>query len=195
VTVGGCVQRVVADRGDPTVTFSETPHHHAAPVADLSAYLDLFETWRRVRRRQVLATCQLGYLHSPPGSRGVGRPAVPFLQLLVDADRSLNFADPRVGFAGLAHAPDRDRVLTLWADNLVSVQHGADWIYVLDLEDPLTEEWLQLFRPPDGSAPPSFAVVTAAYDGPAPIGEFALAELEAMSYTSLARIEDRRRGT
>lgn len=177
------------------MTCSETNRHNSAVLADLASYLDLFETWSRVRHREVISSCQLGYLRSPPAAPGRTRPAIPLLQLLVDPDWSFDLADPQVGFVGLTRAPDHQRILTIWADNLLSVQHGEDWIYVIDSEHPFTEEWLQLLRPSDGCAsPPPFAVVTAAFDGPAPIGEFALAEVEAVTYTSLVRIRDRRRG-
>jgi hypothetical protein len=176
------------------MTLSEDHGRLRATLADLASYLDLFESWSRVRHREVLPSCQLGYLRRPPASRGRRRPAIPLLQLLVDPDWSVDFADPQVGFGGLTRAPAHNRILTLWADNLLSVQHGDEWIYVVDSEDAFTEEWLQLLRPSNGSAAPPYAVVTAAFDGPAPIGEFDLAELERVTYTSLVRIRDRRRG-
>ena len=107
--------------------------------ADLAAYARLFETWSRVGHREVVTTYQLGYLQDKPAPRGRRRPEVPLLRLLVDPDRSINFADQQTGFGGLARAPGPGRVLTLWGDNLLSVRHGEDWIYVIDAERPLSE--------------------------------------------------------
>lgn len=177
------------------MTFPDTNRRCPAQLADLATYVQLFETWSRVRHREVLTTCQLGYLQGRPTPQGRPRPAIPLLQLLVGPDCSFDLADPRIGFTGLTRAPDHDRVLTLWADDLLSVRHGDDWIYVIDAEHPFTEEWLNLLRPTNGSAPPPYAVVTAALDGPAPIGEFSLAEVDATTYTTLVRVEDLRHGT
>jgi hypothetical protein len=84
-------------------------------------------------------------------------------------------------------------VLTLWADHLVSVHHGTDWIYVIDADRPFARTWLDLVSPPDrASGLPRYAVVTAAFDGPTPPGMFRLADVDARTHTTLTHIHDRR---
>jgi hypothetical protein len=117
---------------------------------------------------------------------------VPLLQLLVDPDRSIDFADPQTGFTGLAREPTRERVLTLWADDLLSVRHGDRWIYVIDAEHPFTDTWLDLLTATGGSPRSPYAVVTATGGGPAPAGEFRVADVEATTHSTLVHVEDLR---
>jgi hypothetical protein len=84
-------------------------------------------------------------------------------------------------------------VLTLWADHLVSVHHGTDWIYVIDADPPFPGTWLDLVSPHGAvSGRPRYAVVTAAFDGPTPAGMFRLADVDATTHTTLTHIHDRR---
>jgi hypothetical protein len=174
------------------MTHCETEHHSPARLADLADYARLFDSWSGVRHRQVLRTCQLGYLRDQPVRRRRARPDVPLLHLLVDPARSADLADPRTGFGGLAGAPDPGRVLTVWADDLLSVRHHDDWMYVVDADRPFDAEWLRLLGSEHGPAGRSYAVVSAAVHGPAPAGEFSVVELDATTYTTLVRVEDLR---
>jgi hypothetical protein len=160
-----------------------------ARLACAGAYADLFALWSRSAHREALPTYQLGYLRARRSRR---RPPLPLLQLGVSPGGSIDFADPRSGFAGLGAAPAQERVLTLWADDLLSVRHGDDWIYVVDTDRPLPSAWLSMLTPPHRGPRPPYAVVTAAFAGPTPPGEFRVADLDATTHTTLAHIEDRR---
>jgi hypothetical protein len=111
----------------------------------LWTYAELFELWSRAAHGEVLSTYQLGFVRARHTSRR--RPSLPLLQLLVAPGESIDFADPRTEFAGLDNAPPRERMLTLWVDDLVSVRHGDDWIYVLDADQPLAQAWLSMLAP------------------------------------------------
>ena len=174
------------------MTTSDVSRHRAAPRADLATYVRLFEPWSRSGHRETLSTYQLGYLRGRSGPLRRRRPPLPLLQLLVHSDRSIDFADPETGFPGLAREPAAERVLTLWADDLLSVRHGDDWIYVVDAEDPFTDTWLELLAPAHGSPRAPYAVVTATGGLPLPAGEFRVADVEATTHTTLVRVEDRR---
>ncbi len=162
---------------------------HSAPrLADGPTYAALFELWSRAHHRETVSTCQVGYL------QGRRRPRMPLLQLLVSPGESLDFADPRTGFPGLGEAPAAERVLSVWADNLVSVHHGDQWIFVVDAEQPLAPTWLDLVRRRAAGAArsSSYGVVTASFDGPAPSGAFRVADLDATTHSTLVRVNDRR---
>ena len=161
-------------------------------LADAATYAELFEVWSGAGHREALSSYQLGYLQPRRARRGRRRHPLPLLQLLVEPGRSIDFAAPGTGFAGLGHAPAPERVLTLWADDLLSVHHGGDWIYVVDAGRPLAPAWLDLLSPPGLAAPPPYAAVAAAFGGPAPSGEFRVAEVDATTYTTLVHVEDRR---
>ena len=168
-----------------------TDHPSAPRLADGSTYAALFELWSRARHRETLSTCQVGYLQAHHGAQR--RPRLPLLQLLVAPGESLDFADPLTGFPGLRRAPAAERVLTVWADDLVSVHHSDQWIFVVDTERPLAPTWLDLLRRrAEGGARSSYGVVTATFDGPAPPGAFQVVDLDATTHSTLVHVEDRR---
>ena len=168
--------------------FNTTGRRGPRP-AGAATYADLFDLWSRAAHRELLPSYQLGFVRPRHSSRR--RPPLPLLQLLVAPGGSIDFADPRTGFTGL-DTPPRERVLTLWADDLLSVRHGEDWIYVIDAERPLPQAWLGLVAPPGGLARPAYAIVTAAFGGPTASGEFRVADIAATAPATLVRIEDRR---
>ncbi len=169
-----------------------TDRRRGPGVADAAAWGELFQLWSDAGHREALSTYQLGYLRARRTIRR-RRPPVPLLELLVQPGRSIDFADDRTGFLGLGTTPAPQRVLTLWADDLVSVHHGTDWIYVIDADRPLPKTWLDLVSPHGAvSGHPRYAVVTAAFDGPTPSGLFRLADVDARTHTTLTRIHDRR---
>ena len=113
-----------------------TDRRRGPGVADAAAWGELLQLWSDAGHREALSTYQLGYLRARRTIRR-RRPPVPLLELLVQPGRSIDFADDRTGFLGLGTTPAPQRVLTLWADDLVSVHHGTDWIYVIDADRPL----------------------------------------------------------
>lgn len=169
----------------------ETGRDRSVRLAGLSTYARLFEEWSQVRHRAVLSAYQLGCLRDRRTPWRRRRPPVPLLQLLVEPGGPVDFADPETGFPGLADDPDPGRVLTLWADDLLSVRHRDDWIYVVEGAHPFAGAWLDLVSVRGGPARPG-AVVTAAFGGPAPLGVFAVADVDATTYSTRVRVEDRR---
>ncbi len=165
---------------------------HTAPArfTDAGASAHLFEVWNRSAHRETVPIHRVGYLRARHTLRR--RPRLPLLQLLVSPAESIDFAHPRTGFPGLGSAPAPERVLTLWADDLLSVRHGDDWIYVVDAEQPLPRAWLELLDPPGRAGRPPYAVVTAAFAGLTPPGEFRVADVDATTHTTLVHLEDRR---
>ncbi len=168
----------------------DTGPRRAPTLADAATYARLFEHWSGAGHRETVPTYQLGYVK--PRRRARRRPPLPLLQLLVQPGESIDFAGPQTGFHGLGHAPPPDRVLTVWADDLLSVRHGDAWMYVVDSDRPLPRAWLDLVAA-TGAGRPGRAVLTAAFAGPTPSGEFRLADLDASTYTTLVHLEDRRR--
>ena len=98
----------------------------------------------------------------------------------------------RRGRPGTAGPVDMAR-RTVWADDLVSVHHSDQWIFVVDTERPLAPTWLDLLRRrAEGGARSSYGVVTATFDGPAPPGAFRVVDLDATTHSTLVHVEDRR---
>ncbi len=170
----------------------DTARRRATRPAGASTYVELFELWSRAAHREVLSSYQLGFVRARHNSRR--RPPLPLLQLLVPPGESIDFADPRTGFTGLDGAPSRERVLTLWADDLLSVRHAHAWMFVIDADRPLAQDWLSLLTPPGTAAGPPYAIVTAAFEGPTRSGEFRVADIAATAPATLVHIEDRRDG-
>ena len=171
----------------------DTGRRRAPGADDEAAWGELFQLWSDAGHREALTTYQLGYLRPRRTGLRRPRPPVPLLQLLVLPGGSIDFADDRTGFLGLGTTPGRQRVLTLWADHLVSVHHGSDWIYVIDADRPFPDTWLDLVSPHGAvSGRPRYAVVTASFAGPTPSGMFRLADVDATTHTTLTHIDDRR---
>ena len=121
---------------------------------------------------------------------------MPMLQLVVEPGESIDFADPVLGFQGLGHEPSSERVLTLWADDLLSVSHGNDWTFVVEAQQPFDRSWLDLLAPPRGTTYGYWhAVVSATFAGPAPPGRFRVADVDATTYLTRVHIADRRGAT
>ncbi len=162
--------------------------------ANLAAYVRLFERWSASRHRETVQVHQLGFLEPRQGQRGEpGLPPLPLLQFFVEPGRSIDFADRSTGFHGLSHRPSRERVLRLWTNQLISVSHGFDWIFVIDTITPFNRSWLDLLVPP-GAAPSErrHAAVSASFTEPTPAGAFRVADLDASTHTTLVLVEDLR---
>ena len=172
---------------------SDMRRHDHRP-ANLAAYARLFERWSASRHRETVQIHQLGFLEQREGLRGEpGLPALPLLQFFVEPGGSIDFAHRSTGFHGLAHRPPRERVLRLWTDQLISVNHGLDWIFVIDTSTPFNRSWLDLLVPPgSGPSEPLYAAVSASFAGPTPTGAFRVADLDATTHLSLVRVSDHR---
>ena len=98
-----------------------------------------------------------------------------------------------LGFQGLGHEPPPERVLTLWADDLLSISHGNDWTFVVEAREPFDRSWLDLLAPPRGTTFGYWhAVVAASFAGPSPPGRFRVADVDATTYLTQVHIADRR---
>jgi hypothetical protein len=164
-------------------------------LADGAAYARCFDHWGAAAYGEVVRVYQLGFLQ-PSGRRRWGwRPALPMpmLQLVVEPGRSIDFADPVHGFPGLGQEPHPERVLTLWADDLLSVSHGDEWTFVVEAQQPFEREWLDLLAPPRGTTYGYWhAVVAASFAGPRPAGRFRVADVDATTHLTRVHIRDRR---
>jgi hypothetical protein len=84
-------------------------------------------------------------------------------------------------------------VLTLWADDLLSVSHGNDWVFVIEALQPFDRDWLDLLAPPRGTTFEYWhAVVAARFAGPSPVGRFRVADVDATTYLTRAHVVDLR---
>src|SRR4029079_3708062 len=135
--------------------------HSRDRLADLSAWAQVFDLWGRTTRRTWLTTYQPRSLQARRAVWRRPRPPVPLLQLLVQDDELVDFADPGTGISGLRPDPDAERVLTVWADDLLTGHHGTDGVYVIAPGKPVTRSWLDLLVAPESGTRPAFAVVTA----------------------------------
>ena len=174
-------------------------HRHArAPrLADGAAYARCFDHWGEVAYGELVRVYQLGYL-LPSARRRTWRPVLPMpmLQLVVEPGESIDFADPVRGFQGLGHEPPPERVLTLWADDLLSISHGSDWMFVIEAQEPFDRSWLDLLAPPRGTTYGYWhAVVAASFAGPARPGRFRVADVDATTYLTRVHIVDQRDGS
>ena len=163
-------------------------------LADAAAYARCFDQWSDATQGEVVRVYQLGYLEPSAASR-TWRPVLPMpmLQLAVEPGESIDFADPVRGFHGLGDEPPPERVLTLWADDLLSVCHGNDWTFVIEAEQPFERSWLDLLAPPRGTTYGFWhAVVAASFTGPSPPGRFRVADVDATTYLTRVHITDQR---
>ncbi len=174
----------------------QNPRHARVPrLADAAAYARCFDRWGESAYGENVRVYQLGYLQPSARRRRSWRPAlpIPMLQLVVEPGRSIDFADPTLGFQGLGHEPPPERVLTLWADDLLSVSHGDDWTFVVEAREPFNPWWLDLLAPPRGTTFGYWhAVVAASFAGPSPPGRFRVADVDATTYLTQVHIADRR---
>ena len=176
----------------------QNPRHARAPrLADAAAYARCFDHWGETAYGEVVRVYQLGYL-LPSARRRTWRPGLPMpmLQVVVEPGESIDFADPVRGFQGLGHEPSPERVLTLWADDLLSISHGDDWTFVVEAQEPFDRSWLDLLAPPRGTTYGYWhAVVAASFAGPSPPGRFRVADVDATTYLTRVHISDQRDGS
>ncbi|MEE2061545.1 hypothetical protein [Rhodococcus artemisiae] len=135
----------------------------------------------------VVSTFSLGIMRPPDDSY-----AVPGLSLLLPPGATIDFADPEYGFPGWEDPPE-ERVLELWADDLLTVSHGTAWRFLIDSAEPFDREWVEAMFPSNPSERdfiPARALVLAHFDGLRE-GEFAMAELDSVPMT-LTYLKDRR---
>ena len=172
------------------------PRHPREPrLADGAAYARCFDRWGEVAYGEVVRVYQLGYLQPSARRRRTWRPVLPMpmLQIVVEPGESIDFADPVRGFPGLGHEPPPERVLTVWADDLLSISHGTDWMWVVEAQDPFDRSWLDLLVPPRGTTFGYWhAVVAASFAGPAPPGRFRVADVDATTHLTRVHVTDQR---
>lgn len=121
--------------------------------------------------------------------------AVPAVAITVPSGHTLDYAHPDHGFHGWV-SPAPDRVLTLWADDLLTIAHGDVWRFVIDSDGPFERDWLEVMFPDEQSAAegdfrPERAVVLINFDIPMPASSSMLTELGAQPLT-LTHLADRR---
>jgi hypothetical protein len=173
-------------------------HPREPRLADGAAYARCFAQWSDSAHGELVRVHQLGYLR--PSDKGKVRdwrpwPPLPMLQIVVEPGESIDFADPETGFPGFGHRPPPERVLRLWADDLLTVSHGNEWTFVIDVEKPFEPAWLDMLTPPLGATYEFWhAVVSASFAGPTPQGNFRLADVDATTYLTRVHIEDHRDG-
>ena len=181
------------------MALSPNRRHDREPrLADDAAYARCFAQWSESAYGEVVGVYQLGYLQ--PGARRWRRRRpvlpIPMLQLVVEPGESIDFADPVRGFPGLGHEPPPDRVLNIWADDLLSVSHGKDWTFVIEALRPFERSWLDLLVPPRGATRGFWhAIVGATFAGPARAGRLRVADLDATTYLTRVHIADHREST
>ena len=164
-------------------------------LADVAAYARCSARWSQAAYAEMVRVYQLGYLHPSPARRWSWRPpvAMPMLQLVVEPGASIDFADPVRGFQGMGAEPPPDRVLTLWADDLLTVSHGDDWVFVVEATQPFDRAWLDSLAPPRGTTYGYWhAAVAATFAGPSPAGRFRVADVDATTYLTRAHVLDLR---
>jgi len=161
-----------------------------------SAHARCLARVHRAAHLEVVRTHQVGYLRAGRQRRITGwrrLPPLPMLQITVQPGESIDFADPVLGFPGFEHLPSTERVLDLWADDLLTVSHGTAWTYVVQAGDSFARPWLELLdRPADAPFRHWYAVVCASFAGPTPEGEFRVADVDPTTYSTLVHIADRR---
>lgn len=91
--------------------------------------------------------------------------------------------DPAHGLHGLDE-PDPEKVLKIWAADLLSIEHVGAWRFVFDAAEPFPSDWLQLLAADD------FALVVAT-PGEMPAGVGTGRDIKGMP-TAFFRVEDRR---
>lgn len=164
-------------------------------LADVTAYARCFAQWSEAAHAEVVRVYQLGHLRPSERRRRSWRPALamPMLQLDVAPGESIDFAHPVTGFPGLGHEPAPERVLTLWADDLLSISHGDAWTFVVEAAQPFDRSWLDLLAPPRGTTYGYWhAVVAASFAGPTPAGRFRVADVDATTYLTRVHVVDER---
>lgn len=152
------------------------------------------EESQRVAHVEKVSAHQLGYLARGRRRARTWRPSkVPLLRIVVQPGGSIDFAHPDLGFPGHQYRPPPERTLKLWADDLLSVGHGEDWMFVVGSSIPLDRRWLDLLdRTARARVAPGLAVVFASFAGPARPGPFRMADVDPTTHTTLVHVEDHR---
>lgn len=151
------------------------------------------DTYGRFLTEEVGLTLMIGtFNHAVMHPHGDTAVRVPAITLSVPPGSGFDFAHPEYGFGGWIDPP-AERVLRLWADDLLTISHGDVWRFVVAGEEPFDREWVETMFPPAPSGDdfiPERALVVVQF-GDARQGEFALTELETSPMT-LTYLEDLR---
>lgn len=153
------------------------------------------ETYGRFLTEEVGLTLMVGtFNHAVMRPRDDSGVRMPAIALSVPPGSGFDFADPEYGFGGWVDPP-AERVLRLWADDLLTISHGDAWRFVVAGEEPFDREWVETVFPPSPSGDdfiPERALVIVQF-GDTPQGEFASTEFDTSPMT-LTYIEDLRQG-
>lgn len=172
----------------------KTPGRDREPVrwprlADSDTYARLFA--EDVGLSLIVATFNPAVLRSRDNSDA----RVPAISLVLLPGATIDFAHPEHGFTGWVEPP-AERVLRLWADDLLTISHGNVWRFVIAGEEPFDRDWVETMFPPAPSESdfiPERALVVATFGADHRQGEFALTDIDDSPMT-LTHIEDQRRG-
>lgn len=153
------------------------------------------ETWGRVFAegmipQLVLQQFGFGCLHAGDPNAPVTE-YMPVFSLSVAPGGPFDFADPELGFHGWEAGPHPKRVLTLWADDLLTVTHGDKWRLIADGAEPFDRWWVDALFPGEGAVfRPPYAAVMAQFS------EIPHARMRASEFAPLpltiVHVEDRR---
>lgn len=121
--------------------------------------------------------------------------SLPTVALYLNPGGPIDFADPVIGFPGMATDPPPGRVLRVWADDVLTISHDGAWTFVLDASEQFEQWWLDLMFPPPNSKQfiPNQAAIMIFFGGPLAAGtEATLGELDPTSPSMRVHIEDQR---
>lgn len=153
------------------------------------------ETYGQFVTDDVALTLMVGtFNHAIMRPRNNANVRMPAIALSVPPGSGFDFAHPEYGFGGWVEPP-AERVLRLWADDLLTISHGNAWRFVVAGDEPFDREWVETMFPPSPSGDdfiPERALVIVQF-GDTREGDYAATELDA-SPTTLTYIEDLRQG-
>lgn len=80
-------------------------------------------------------------------SQGGGQVTIPDISLVIPSTDFLDTADPTTGLRGLRGQPQPEKVMRLWADDLLTVSHDDAWVFLLNSTYPFGDEWIGTMFP------------------------------------------------
>lgn len=115
---------------------------------------------------------------------------VPVLGVFIHPDLGLRLP----GLDGPMVEPPPDRVLRLWADNLLTVTSGRDWKLIVNVAEPFDQDWLDTLFPP-AEADADLVICVRAHSTLPPSGDGPVSSqwLESFAPSTWVHIEDCRR--
>lgn len=74
---------------------------------------------------------------------------LPDISFVMQSNDFFDWADPETGLRGVNEPPQPEKVLRLWADDLLTVSHDGAWVMLLNSNEPFDEKWIKTLFPPD----------------------------------------------